>query len=233
MNIHEYQGQSTPQGVRRQRPTWTGRVHAGRGGDRSQEARRAGLGGESADSRRRPWQGRRRQAREIDRRGASGRRGHARHDPGDPPDQLGRQGGPPPLCRGWLRYPKRTLSRHGDRSRKLARHLHGVDRRRHGHRGRRRQDAREDQDGEHRSCHRLSIFSRTSDSVRPRARWQAGQQGGRFHERPLSRGDRTRRLAGRDQSVGRDQGRRSGGARRQDELRQQCALPPAAGRRTA
>ena len=60
---------------------------------------------------------------------------HARHDPGHAPDRPAWPRGAAALYRGRLRHRARALSVGAGRPRHLARRLHRLDRRRHGHRG--------------------------------------------------------------------------------------------------
>ena len=62
--------------------------------------------------------------------------------------------------------------------------------------------------------------------LRLRAVGAADRQAGRLRRRALPRLHRARRLAGRDQPAGRDRLGRAAGARRQDRLRRQRAVPP-------
>ena len=69
--------------------------------------------------------------------------------------------------------------------------------------------------------------------LRARPRRRAGAEDGDDPARLLPRLPRPRRHDGRDQPAGGDRGGRPGGARRQDVLRHQRALPPAGDRRAA
>ena len=70
MKIHEYQGKEIFRKFGMPTPRGIPGFHRRRGGRGGEEARRQGLGGEGADPRRRPRQGRRREGREVARRGA-------------------------------------------------------------------------------------------------------------------------------------------------------------------
>ncbi len=110
----------------------------------AKRAWRPGLGGEGADPRRRPRQGRRRQGGQIDRRREEGSDAHPRLDPGHAPDRPEGQAGQPPLHRGRLRDRQGVLPVDAGRPRHLARRVRGLDRRRHGHREGRARHAGED-----------------------------------------------------------------------------------------
>ena len=117
MKIHEYQGKEllrqfgipVPRGY----PAFSVR-EARRG---RAEARRPGLGGEGADPRRRPRQGRRREARALARRGQEAGRRDPRHAAQDPPDRPRRPEGAPPADRRRRRHQEGVLRRRGDRPR--------------------------------------------------------------------------------------------------------------------
>ena len=121
-----------------------------------------------------------------------------------------------------------------DRPRQLARHAHGLDRGRRRDRGGGASTAGEDPARSRStrrpaSCRSTAASSPTASASRARrsARRSSSCSGAlRVH-------GRARRLAGRDQPAGRHRRGRPGGARRQDELRQQRPLPPAASRRAA
>ena len=83
----------------------------------------------------------------------------ARLDAGHAPDRAARQGSAPPLYRGRLGDRSRILSLRADRPRDLARRLRRLDRRRHGHRRGRAQDAGEDRHLLGRSGDRLHAAS--------------------------------------------------------------------------
>ena len=151
VKIHEYQGKEifrkfgmpTPRGI----PAFQ-RRRGGRGGA---VARRHGLGRQGADPRRRPRQGRRRQGRaSLDEvRELAGKilgMQLVTHQTGP-----ARPEGAPAADRGRRRHQEGALRRHGRRPRHAARRADGELRRRHGHRGSRREDAGEDPQGVHRS----------------------------------------------------------------------------------
>ena len=111
-------GQGGAARVRRAGAARACRLH-GRGGREGRaRPRAAGAGGEGADPRRRPRQGRRRQGGEVGRRREEGSRAPARLDARDPPDRPARQAGQPALCRGRLGHRARVLSLRSGRPRK-------------------------------------------------------------------------------------------------------------------
>ncbi len=156
------------------------------------------------------------------------RQGHPRHAARHAPDRPGR-----PACRracssrkAWPSTASSTsacVRRPRDRQHRAD----GQRRRRRGHRGGGRQDARADPQGA--SSTRASgllpfqaqqlAFAIGLDR-RPRQEGRQGDAGA------LPGVRRDRRVAARDQPAHRDRGRRPAGARRQDELRRQRALPP-------
>ena len=92
----------------------------------------------------------------------------------------------------------------------------------------------EDHQGRDRPGDRLPAVPRPPDRLRPRPRGQARSASAVAFMRGIYRAfTELRRQPDRDQSAGGHRGRRAGGARRQDELRQQRALPPAPGGRAA
>ena len=115
---------------------------------------------------------------------------------------------------------------HAGRPRHLAHRHHRLDRRRHGHRGGRGEDAGEDPQGGDRPGHRHPALPRPQDRLRPGAGRQAGRRLRQVRARPVQGLHRARRLAGRDQPAGRHRRGRRDRARRQDELRRQRAVPP-------
>ena len=145
--LHEHpriSGQRGPAGLRRARAPGQSRLHRRRSRGGRESAAGPGLGCEGADPCRRTRQGRRRQGRQVDRGCEERSRAHAGHDAGHPPDRPGRPPGQAPLYRRRLGHRARALSLGPRRPRNLPRLLHRLDRRRHGHRGSRGQDARED-----------------------------------------------------------------------------------------
>ena len=154
MKIHEYQGKelfrkygiAVPRGI-----PGVFRRRSRRGGA---EARRPGVGGQGADPRRRPRQGRRRQARALDRRGArrwpgrSSACSSSRIRPGPTGQTVRRL-----LIEEGADIKKELYVGDGRRPRHAARRADGERRRRHGHRGSRGEDAGEDPQGLHRSGH--------------------------------------------------------------------------------
>ncbi len=140
--------------IRRAGAARRARLHGRGSGQGRRGARRPGLGGEGPDPRRRPRQGGRRQGRQIDRRREEGSDPHPRLDAGHASDRPARQEGQPPLHRGRLGHRSRVLSLGAGRPRNLARRFRRLDRRRHGHRGSRAQDAGEDSHLLRRSGHR-------------------------------------------------------------------------------
>ena len=104
---------------------------------------------------------------------------------------------------------------------------------RHGHRGSRREDAREDPQGLHRSGQRAD--RRRGRRRRAQDRHSRGERaaGARGAAGALPGVRRDRRLARRDQPADPHRRRRRGRARRQDQLRRQRAVPPSRDRRDA
>jgi len=123
------------------------------GGGRGARAGRQGLGGKGADPRGRARQGRRREGREIRKRGARVGREDPRHDAEDAPDRAGRAEGAAPPHRRGRRHREGALRRHGGGPRHAARGADGLERRRHGHRGSRGENARQNPQGIRRSRH--------------------------------------------------------------------------------
>ena len=129
------------------------------------------------------------------------------------------------LDRGGHADRARAVLQHPARPRRDAPDHHGERRRRHGHRGSRREDAGEDHPRARRSGDRPHPVPDPQDRVRARARGRAGPEGVEADDGRLRRVRRHRRLARRDQPAHRDRRRRPDRARRQDELRRQRALP--------
>jgi hypothetical protein len=105
---------------------------------------------------------------------------HARQYAGDDPDRAGGQAGEPPLHRPTARHRQGILPRAAGRPCIGPRRGRRLDRGRHGHRGGRPLDAREDPHLLHRSRHRLHAASwpphrRRAGAVR--RSFQAGRQG--------------------------------------------------------
>ncbi len=150
MKIHEYQakeilrrfGVATPRGVACF--TLDEALEAG------PAARRAGVGRQGPDPRRRTRQGRGREARAHPGGAEAARAGHPGHAPGHASDRAGGPHRPPPAHRGGRRHPRRALHRHGRGPLIPARGADGLQRRRDGHRGSRSARAREDPQGVHR-----------------------------------------------------------------------------------
>ncbi len=222
MNIHEYQAKDLLAAYGVPTPTGYAGLHGRRGRRGGQEAAGASLGGEGADPRRRPRQGqvqgeggRRkggvRLAKSIDevktlRRADAGQ--HARHHP----DRPGRPRRQPPLYRGRRRHRARALSLRARRPRHLARRLHRLDRRRHGHRGGGARHAREDPHHDDRSGDRAPAVPRPQDRLRARPQGRSGQAVREADRRPLPHGRREGHEPARDQSAGRHQGRQAASA---------------------
>ncbi len=82
------------------------------------------------------------------------RQRHSRHAVEDPPDRPGRPEGAAPADRGRRRHQEGILRCGADRPRHAEGRHDGLLRRRHGHRGSRAQDAREDHQGLRRSAGR-------------------------------------------------------------------------------
>ena len=177
MNIHEYQakavlrefGVPVPRGhaafsveeavkaaqaARRPRLVVKAQIHAGGRG----KARRRRRGVRSVED-----------VTQARPSGCSASAGHA-------PDRPARQGGQPPLHRGRLRHRPRVLSLRARRPRDLARRLRRLDRGRHGHRGGRAHDAREDRHLPRRSRDRHHAAPRPRASPRPRAHGDLAKQ---------------------------------------------------------
>ena len=123
------------------------RLHRARSAGGGAEARRQRLGRQGADPRRRPRQGRRRQARALARRGRAAGRPDPGHAAQDAPDRPRRPEGAPPADRGRRRHQEGVLRRRADRPRHAEGGHDGQLRGRHGHRGSGAQDAREDHQG--------------------------------------------------------------------------------------
>ena len=164
-------------------------------------------------------------------KGAAAARDAAREDPrhaaGHPPDRAEGKKVQAPAGRAGGRHRARALPRHGRRSRHRARHGDGVDRRRHGDRGGRRQDAGEDPARGGRPGR--SAWRRTRRASSPSASGCTARRRRTSTEllaTALSRVRRDRLLAGRDQPAGRVTDGERARARRQDHLRRQRALPP-------
>ena len=146
--------QGNPAPVRRAGAARLPGVHRAGGGRGGAEARRPGLGGQGADPRRRPRQGRRRQARALARRRGEARRPDPRHAAQDAPDRPRRPEGAPPADRGRRRHQEGVLRRRRDRPRDAEGRDDRLERRRHGHRGSGARHAREDHQGLRRSARR-------------------------------------------------------------------------------
>src|SRR5713226_46057 len=106
-------GKRNPAQVRRRDAARRSLLFGRRGGEGRARARRQGLGGESADPRRRPRQGRRREGRQV--RGRSARVGR-KNTRDDAEDASNRTRGPESQeapDRGGRRYQEGALPRHG------------------------------------------------------------------------------------------------------------------------
>ncbi len=191
------------------------------------------MGRQGADPCRRPGQGRRRQARQVDRRRARTGRANPRHAIDHAPDRPARTEGPSPADRGRRRHQEGALRRHGRRSHDAARRADGELRRRHGHRGSRRQHAGQDSQGLHRSGQR---------SFRPRSRRHraadrhSGREcgpGAHAVAGALPRVRPDRRIARRDQSAYRHRRRPRDRARRKAQPGRQRPVPAPGYRRDA
>ena len=113
MNIHEYQAKAVLREFGVPVPRGRAAFTVEEAVKAAQRARRPGLGGESADPRRRPRQGRRRQGGESRRRRSVTRPRPTRMlgtHAGHAPDRPAGQAGQPPLYRGRLGHRARALS---------------------------------------------------------------------------------------------------------------------------
>ena len=136
------------------------------------------------------------------RRGARQRGGDARQHAGDDPDRAGGQAGQPALHHRRRRHRQGILSRAAGRPQERADRVRRLDRRRHGHRGRRPRHAREDPHAS-RSIRRPASSRITAAPSPSRSGSRRSQQAGAEGRQAALRGVRRhRRLADRDQPAG-------------------------------
>ena len=135
MKIHEYQGKEILKRYGVPVPRGIPLLQRRRGRQGSRATGRAGLGRQGADPRRRPRQGRRRQAGPVGRRGQQARVRDPGHATGDAPDRTRRAAGAPPVHRGRRGHRQGTLCRHRAGPAVAEDLRDGLERRRDGHRG--------------------------------------------------------------------------------------------------
>ena len=226
-------GQGAARRLRRRDPAGRGGVQPGAGRLPRLRDRRRPLGREGADPLRRAREGRRHQALLQRGRGADGVQGAAGQAARHPSDRPRGPHRPPALRGGGSPHRARDLSRLRARPEERA----GDDRRlragRHGDRGDLGEVARGDHPLDGRAGGGAHRLPGARDRVRAGARRGPGDPRGDDAARLLPRLPRPRRHHGGDQPARGHDRRPAAGARLQDDLRRQRALPPAQRERAA
>ena len=225
MNIHEYQAKAVLREFGVPVPRGIAAMSVEEAVKAAERTRRAGLGGEGADPRRRTRQSRRRQGGEIDRRREARGRAAARFDAGHAPDRTARQTGAPPLHRGRLRTSTvNTTSPRWSTARPrgiafVASTEGGMDIEEVAR-------TRPEKISASRSIRRPVSWRHHARAVARALGFarEVGQAGRDRAAEALSGVSRQGHEPARDQSAGRHQGRRADLPRRQDRLRRQRAL---------